>query len=279
MTTEKDDGIIYDGIDENLYDPEYAKKWGEFFLGWARRYLRYTVGGYEHVPDGPVLVVGNHNGGSFPVDPYLIMFAWNEHFGYGRPLRGFAHDLLFKIRPFARFMCKIGAIKANPATAKRILHQENGCGLVFPGGSEEAFRPFKMRYHVDFENRVGFAKLALKTGVPVIPAAFIGGHETFIVLSQGKELAKRLNTHKYLRVSIFPLAFSLPWGLTSGYIPYFPLPAKVHVQLGEPLTFPEYGPDDANRPEVLQRCADVIYARVQRLLTEQAAARRWPIFG
>ncbi len=268
----------WSGLDHHLYDPEYAREKGEFFLKWARRYLRYSVSGWEHVPDGPVLVVGNHNGGAFPVDPYLIMFAWNEHFAYVRPLRGFAHDLLFKIRPFARFMCKVGAVRADPGVARAVL-DEGGCGLVFPGGSEEAFRPFRMRYHVDFLDRTGFARLAIRTGATIIPAAFIGGHETFIVLSDGRRLAQKLHTHRFLRVSTFPLVFSIPWGITSGYIPYFPLPAKVHVELGEPITFPEYGPEDAADPAAMRRCADVIYARVQQLLTRLAGERRFPILG
>ncbi len=268
----------WDGNDHRLFDPVYARDKGEFFLKWARRYLRYTVRGWDHVPDGPVLVVGNHNGGAFPVDPYLIMFAWNEHFDYQRPLRGFAHDLLFKIRPFARFMCKVGAVRASPGTARRIL-EEGGAGLVFPGGSEEAFRPFRMRYHVDFFGRTGFARLAVRTGATVIPAAFVGGHETCIVLSDGRRIAKALRTHKYLRVSTFPLALSIPWGLNTGYLPYFPLPAKVEVVLGEPLVFSEYGPADADDPDAMRRCADVIFARVQQLLTAEASGRRFPILG
>ncbi len=272
------DDTTWNGNDHRLFDPEYARRKGEFFLKWARRYLRYTVRGWEHVPDGPVLVVGNHNGGAFPVDPYLIMFAWNEHFAYRRPLRGFAHDLLFRIRPFARFMCKVGAVRANPETARQIL-EEGGSGLVFPGGSEEAFRPFRLRYRVDFFQRTGFARLAVRTGAAVIPAAFAGGHETFVVLSDGRGVARRLGTHRYLRVSTFPLVFSLPWGITSGYLPYFPLPAKVHVQLGAPLVFKEYGPEDARDPVAMRRCADVIFARVQQLLTAQAASRRFPVIG
>ena len=272
MRTEE---ATWDGNDLGRFDAAYARRRGEFFLKWARRYLRYTVRGWEHVPDGPVLVVGNHNGGAFP---FRIMFAWNEHFDYNRPLRGFAHDLLFKIPAFARFMCKIGAVRASPGTARRIL-EDGGAGLVFPGGSEEAFRPFRMRYHVDFFGRTGFARLAVRTGATVLPAAFVGGHETCIVLSDGRRLARVLQTHKYLRVSTFPLALSLPWGLSTGYLPYFPLPAKVEVVFGEPLRFPEYTPADAEDPEAMRRCADIVYARVQQLLTSEAAKRRFPILG
>ena len=42
--------------------------------------------------------------------------------------------------------------------------------LVYPGGDREVFRTWRDRNRIDFGGRLGFVRLALRTGVPVVPA-------------------------------------------------------------------------------------------------------------
>ncbi len=64
------------------------------FLG--RHYFRLEVRGIEHVPArGPVLLVGNHNGGFVPMDGFFTALAILDRFGPGRALCALAHDFLF----------------------------------------------------------------------------------------------------------------------------------------------------------------------------------------
>ena len=57
---------------------------------------------------------------------------------------------------------------------------------------------------------------------------------------------------------------ALPWGLTSGFVPYLPLPAQTTLAFGSPITWPELGPEDAERPEVLERCYREVEAACRR---------------
>jgi 1-acyl-sn-glycerol-3-phosphate acyltransferase len=269
----------YDGFNLDLFDPEYTKKVTEPFLKLTKLYFRYSLEGLEHIPEGPVLIVGNHNGGSFPIDPFIFFLTWNQHFHYHRPLRALGHDMLFRLALSGKFLCKTGAVRANPGVAEKILLERQESVAVFPGGSEEAFRKFSRRHQIDFHNRKGFVRLALKTGVPVVPVVFSGGHETCIVLSEGKKLAHLLEIKRFLRLKTFPIVFSMPYGFTSGYFPYIPFPAKMDIRVLKPITFPEYGAKDIENEEVLQKCYDIIYARMQRTLHEMADERRFPILG
>ena len=145
----------YNGFYLDFYDPGYMKKISEASLKFARTYFRLEVEGFENVPEGPLLAVGNHNGGSFPIDPFLFFFAWGKHFNYQRPIRGLGHDTLFKLKRAGKFMCKIGVVRANMEVGKKLLQDRKETVMVFPGGSEEAFRHYKKRHLVDFIGRKG----------------------------------------------------------------------------------------------------------------------------
>jgi hypothetical protein len=44
---------------------------------------------------------------------------------------------------------------------------------------------------LDFGDRRGFVRLALRTQVPVVPAVSVGAHETLVVLTRGERLFRR----------------------------------------------------------------------------------------
>jgi 1-acyl-sn-glycerol-3-phosphate acyltransferase len=245
-----------------------------------KHYFRFSAHGLENIPtDRPVIVLGNHSGGVLPPDPFLLFHAWYEYFGRERYLFGLAHDSLFIIPPVAKMLCRAGMVRADPSVASRILHENLGSVLVYPGGGDEMFRTFSKRHRIEMMNRKGFIRLALTTGAPLVPAVAVGGHETLFVLSEGRRLARLLRMDKSFRLTRFPISFILPWGITSGYLPYIPLPAKITIEFCPPIFFPEYGPADANNPEVLQRCYDLVFARMQQTLNALADARRFPILG
>jgi hypothetical protein len=93
-----------------------------------------------------------------------------------------------------------------------------------------------------------------------------------LVLSQGQGIARRLRLSKWARLNSLPLLFAAPWGLLWGptcALPYLPLPAKITVQIGEPMT--------------ADRCEDSAYRAVettmQSMLDELYSERIFPILG
>jgi 1-acyl-sn-glycerol-3-phosphate acyltransferase len=116
-----------------------------------------------------------------------------------------------------------------------------------------------------FKGRKGFIRLALETGVPVVPVVGHGGHETTFVLTRGERLVELLSLDK-VRMDGAPLLFQLPWGISTPLTPGIPLPAKITVQVCEPLDWSRFGPEGAQDPAVLERCYQEITSIMQGTL-------------
>lgn len=236
------------------------------------RYHRLDVRGLEHVPDGPAVLVGNHNGGLNPVDGLFLVHYYRQR-GYHEPIYILAHDILFKHPRMAAVLRSVGIVPARRETARQVLEAGHKL-LVFPGGDIETLRPYRDRGKVVLAGRSGFARLALEHDVPVVPVVSAGAHETLIVLSQGRRVAQALRLPKWARLHSLPIMLAAPWGLLMGptcALPYLPLPAKITVQVGRALEA---------RPSTT---VDTLYRRVegtmQDMLDDLYGERSLPIVG
>jgi 1-acyl-sn-glycerol-3-phosphate acyltransferase len=236
------------------------------------RYHRLDVRGLPRIPDGPAVLVANHNGGLNPVDGLFLVNYYRQR-GYDQPVYILAHDILFKHPKMAAVMRSVGIVPARRETAHAVLEAGHKL-LVFPGGDIETMRPYRDRAKVVLAGRTGFARLAAEHDVPIVPVVSAGSHETLIVLSQGRRIAKALRMDRWARIHSVPIMLAFPWGVLAGptcALPYLPLPAKVTVQIGEAI-------DGRAHTEV-----DTMYRRVeytmQDMLDELYAERVLPIVG
>jgi 1-acyl-sn-glycerol-3-phosphate acyltransferase len=244
----------------------------EFFA----RYFDGEVSGFETLPaQGPMLLVGNHSGGVIVPDTAVTLAAWYRERGIEDPLLGLAFDAAFGIPGFETLMRKLGEIPASHENAERALETGNSL-LVYPGGARETFRPWTDRNRIVFSGHKGFVKLALRTGVPVVPVVAHGGHHTTFVLSRGDDIAKRLGPG-VLPISVAPLVFQIPWGVSIPILPGIPLPAKIRVELGPPLDWSHYGPEAAGDPKIVDRCYEEITGRMQLTLDRLARDLPYPV--
>ncbi len=260
-------------------DIDYVRLISRLFMPLVNTYFRTEVSGQRHIPpEGPCLIVGNHNAGLQPFDSFMTAQAIFETQGVGRPVYGLGHDYLFREPAFAALLDKIGLLRAHRRAATNAFAQ-GGAVIVYPGGDIDTFKPYSKRHTITFGGRKGFLKLALRSQVPIVPVVSIGCHETWFVLSRGEKIAALLRFKKLLRTEVFPIVVSLPWGLTSGFLPFFPLPAKVKLRFLEPLSWPQYTPNDAEDPQVLEQCYTQVVERMQTALDELAQERKYPLLG
>jgi len=263
------------GDDVAARDPELLAVVNDLLRVAARYYFHLRVQGIDNVPpEGPVLLVGNHNGGLLPTDGFFTAMAITDRYGFGRAVYALAHDFLFEDPILRSYAQRLGMMRAGHESARRAF-AAGGCVLVYPGSDLDTFRPFRDRAKVVLGGRHGFVKLALRAGVPIVPVVSAGTHEQMIVLTRGDRLARLLHAHVWARTEVLPLALEFPWGLTSGFVPYWPLPAQTTVAFGEPMTWPELGPPDAERPEAVDRCYRAVESRMQAILDELSAGRRF----
>jgi 1-acyl-sn-glycerol-3-phosphate acyltransferase len=225
-----------------------------------------------------MLVVGNHSGGQLPPDVPVLLSAWWRERGEDEPIFTLFHSFVLGLPGIGAIMAKGGGIEAGPSEAEAILR--SGSILVaFPGGDHEVFRPWQDRNRIDFGGRTGFVRLALRTQVPVVPTVSVGAHESVVVLARGENLARRLGLHKRFRISVMPLVMGPPFGVVPAGIPTIPLPAKITVELLDPIDWSSHGPEAADDEDVVQACYDELTTKMQDALDSLAAERRFPIIG
>jgi 1-acyl-sn-glycerol-3-phosphate acyltransferase len=168
--------------------------------------------------------------------------------------------------------------------------------LAYPGGEKECFRPYKDKAVVDFYQRKGFIKVAVRNRVPVVPIVSVGAHETYLILSRGEELAERLGLKKKYRLHGLPItptglfaAFCVATGIFT-FIPLLlvpaalaamvtPLPAKMKFKILKPIPVAELWDTKLSEEENLQKLYDLVINTIQRELSAEYAKRKLPILG
>ena len=258
------------------FDPEFMRKLVPKMETFTS-YFGAEVRGMDRVPQSPVLVIGNHSGGVITPDTSAVYAAWYRARGFEDPLMGLAFDGIYAVPGWRELMRKIGQMPASMDNAQAALG--DGCSvLLYPGGSYEVFRPWKDRNRILFKGRKGFIRLALKTGVPVVPVVGHGGHETTIILTRGERLAKLLSLDK-VRMDGAPFLLQIPWGVSIPAMPGVPLPARITVQVCEPLDWSRFGPEGADDPEVLEQCYQEITSIMQSTLDALAIENPRPLIS
>jgi len=241
-------------------------------------YFGTEIRGWESVPKHRgVLFVGNHSGGAETSDVAPLLGRWIEERGATAPLYMLTYDLLFAYPIVGPLLRKLGALPASPATARLAL-KRGAAVVVFPGGDYEVFRPWRERNTIEFGGRTGFVELALALRVPVVPMTIHGAHESTLVVTRGRRIARWTGLER-LHVKVFPFIWNIPLGLTPAFVPSLQLPAKVTVQFGTPLAWSRYGPEAAKDPRIVRRCYDEITGVMQHTLDALARARPYPILA
>lgn len=239
-------------------------------------YHRAEVRGLENIPaEEPVLLVGNHSGGTLIVDTFIFAQAFYEHFGADRVFHQLAHDLVFKIPGPREALMRWGTVPANPENMRRAIDR-GAALLVYPGGDHESYRPTWESGKVDFDQRKGFVKLALELGIRIVPVVAIGGQETALFLGRGRRLSRALGLDRMLRLRVLPVQIAPPFGLTVLDLPLrVPLPAKVQVQVLEPIDLR----DELGAKADPREGYELVTATMQDTLHELAQDRALPVLG
>lgn len=235
------------------YDPfgfhRGSLKYAALIAGWLhRKYFRTEVFGIEKVPAaGRVLIVSNHSG-QLPFDGLVIGSALFLDGNPPRMARSMVEHFVPAV-PFASYIfSRLGQITGTPENCRRLLEDEEAI-LVFPEGARGISKPFSRRYQlVDFG--LGFMRLALATGTPIVPVAVIGAEEQAPAVNL-KPLAKLLG------------APAMPIVPYPPFVPLVPLPVRYRLHFGDPMVFEGDADDD---DEVLEEKVRKVRNRIQSLI-------------
>jgi 1-acyl-sn-glycerol-3-phosphate acyltransferase len=257
-------------------DPGYIAKTLPALRTASKLYFRADVQGMEHIPEkGPVLLIGNHSGGTMIADTFVFAQAFYDRFGPQRRFHQLAHDLVFRFVGLRTLVERYGTVPASPENMRRALDRQAAL-LVYPGGDHETFRPTWESDQVDFDGRAGFVRLAVEHDVPVVPVVAIGGQETAMFLGRGRGVAKALQLDRLLRLKVLPPALGPPFGVTILDLPArVPLPAKITIRVLKPVDLRKRLGKDPDPSEGYK----LVTSTMQRSLTQLARHRSVPILG
>jgi 1-acyl-sn-glycerol-3-phosphate acyltransferase len=212
-------------------------------LPWSwgmSRYHRMELEGGPP-PRGPCIYVAHHGAGYLVTDLVLACYLlqWKGWFERGEP-----HTPLRIVSSRSRIERWLPGLPRVKELCGIIGTAEEDCVavlargeqlLVTPGGSREA-QPTRDFYRLRWEGRYGFARLALRTGAPIVPLGVVGGARAFPGFRVGR------------------LSFWSP----------LPLPVRLRVALGEPIAV-ERRPEAARDLAVLQPIQELAWRRTDEL--------------
>jgi 1-acyl-sn-glycerol-3-phosphate acyltransferase len=143
--------------------------------------------------------------------------------------------------------------------------------LVFPGGGREVARHRGDHYPLVWRERIGFARLALEFGYPIVPFSMIGVDDMWDVVidaddalyAPARALARRLDIDPEM---LFPVVRGL------GPTP-LPRPQRIYGRLAEPIDAGAFGSrwDDADAARALR---DEVRRAVRKGIADLRVERR-----
>ncbi|MGD1110655.1 MAG: lysophospholipid acyltransferase family protein [Mycobacterium sp.] len=240
-------------------------------------WFRMEIDGWEQIPRSPVLLVGIHSGAPFVWDAWTVGIQWWRRFGQDRPLHGTAHDALMAIPMIGRYFRSMGVLPAAPDAIATALAEGRDVAL-WPGGEVDSLRPWTERDRANLAGRNGFVKMAIRAGVPIVPIATVGGADAMPVLIRGDRLSKVLQLDRLLRLKVFPLAISLPWGIAPAALPQLPLPAKIRTRF-MPAVELDHDPARAEDDEYVDGKYREVQDSIQQGMDALARKRALPLFA
>lgn len=216
-------------------------------LSWLyKRYFQVTVENIDAVPKhGRVMLVGNHSGG-VALDGAMVLASMLLEMEPPRLAHAMAEKFLSALPFAAEWASRCGALTGLPEQAARLLNDDRML-LVFPEGARGTAKLYWERNSlVEFGS--GFIRLALQTGTPIVPFAFIGG---------GDAIPTVMNLYRIGKLLGAPYIPITPWLL--------PIPRRVPLRIvySEPMHLEgSAGDEDA----VIEGHVEAVKQRIATLL-------------
>jgi 1-acyl-sn-glycerol-3-phosphate acyltransferase len=240
---------IHPDVDAD-FRPSVYLAFGALQNGWNRVWHRYELRGTERVPARPCLFVGNHSGLGI-ADVLCMVGAFRARFGLARRCVGMMQDLFVAMPIVGWFARSFGAVYASPDAARQAFARGYDVAC-FPGGDIDSCRPFTAHREVHFGDRRGYVRLALATGIPIVPVATIGSHFSYLVLPGGEQVARLARALGAKRSKRFPitlgalgvllalilgaLGVASPWWILAALLAaIFPTPVRVTSEILAPI--------------------------------------------
>ncbi|MCL2332539.1 MAG: 1-acyl-sn-glycerol-3-phosphate acyltransferase [Actinomycetia bacterium] len=185
-----------------------APRWG--FLKFAavvvapivRWMFRVNAAGFENVPDGPLIISGNH------VSYADGLLLWTLHKKYRHQTHFLIKKEIYAIKPLGWLFNLIGSVPVERGTADR--HMIAICEAFLKAGDSLAVFPEGRRVKDRADDELGEALsgaafLAIRNEVPIVPVGIVG---TGQIMVPGRRLPRRPKVFIRIGAPLYPATFA-----------------------------------------------------------------------
>jgi len=220
-----------------------------------RYWFRVETRDLQNLPaKGAVLLVGNHAGNTFAWDAAMLATACFLEAEPPRLARGLAEYYLPQLPFLNEMMVRAGSVVGTPENCAQ-LFARGECVMVFPEGARGAIKPYAQAYQLQ-RFGLGFMRMALEFGVPILPVGIVGSEESSPGLYDSKLLARLVGAPG------FPITPTFPW---LGPLGFVPLPVKFRIHFGSLMRFA--GAHDAEDAEIEPK-VEAVKQAIARLIAD-----------
>ncbi len=218
-----------------------------------KHYFRVRCFGTQNIKDQPYIVVANHSG-QIAIDGMLVCSMFSTQVDPPRILRPMVERFFTGIPFIGSWAAEGGAVLGDRQNCINLLERGESV-LVFPEGVRGIAKDSDDFYDMKKFGR-GFFRIALATGIPILPVAVVGAEEFYPLVWHPLKLAKKIG------LPAMPLTPNL-----------VPLPSPVDIHVGEEFSIPSNLSADAPDNE-LDEYIDQIHLQIQNMLDEGLKNRR-----
>ena len=231
-----------------------------------RKLIKPKTYGIENVPKKRALLVGNHNTLGMVDAPLLAAELWDR----GIMVRSLGDHAHFKVPGWRDVLTRMGVVEGTREITSELMRRGE-LVMVFPGGAREVNKRRNERYKLVWKNRLGFARLAIQHGYPIVPFASVGAEHGIDILLDGD--SPLLAPVGLLAEKLLGTRDAPPLVRGVGLTP-LPRPERQYYWFGEPIaTKPFQGreADDAVARKVRERTAAAVEEGIELMLAERDA--------
>lgn len=239
-----------------------------------RKLINPKAYGIDNVPKRGALLVGNHTVLGVLDLPLICAELWE----LGRIVRALGDHAQFKVPGWRDMLKSLGVVEGTRANCAELM-QRGELILVFPGGGREVAKRKGERYKLVWKNRMGFARLAIQYGYPIIPFASVGADDAVdIVVDADNPL---LAPERLLVEKILGSPDSWPLWRGIGPTP-IPRPERQYYWFGEQIqttSVKSRHNDDTTVREVRDSTKTAVEYGIQFLLDEREHDKNRSLIG
>lgn len=206
--------------------------------------------GLDRVPTGGGNVfVGNHT--MIGMFDYALLYM-ELYRRLGVTLWSLGDHFHFTVPLWRDLLLANGTFDGTHANCAKVL-ERGGNIVIFPGGAREVTRRSGEQNTLLWEGRTGFARVALASGAPIVPIAFVGGDDWYrVVFDTNRILGSRLGDAVDARFRRHGMNID-------GYLPsiirgigptLIPRPERLYYYFGQPIDTAAFGDDPGNEVAV-----------------------------